>query len=193
MTIPGHLPRRRRGRGAENWARRQGELLLSVAELIETLPDAAGATPGLRDGVTALDLARSIAVTVAQNRTDRRSALHDDLSATGAAIRAAAVDRLTARPQVGPRELGQNLADAWELAAAVGRPLSVDPAVSRAAAAEQLKRAPLAVRLGVRGRRLIASDAGWELGRGEPLTGSAAAIVLYLHGRSPLPNRSSGR
>jgi len=193
MTIPGRLPRRRRGHGTENWARRQGELLLSVAELIETLPDASGTKPGLREDVTALDLARSIAVTVARNRADRRIALGTDLSGSGALIRAAAVERLTARPQVGTRTLGETLADAWELAAAVGRPLSVDPAVSRAVAAERLKRAPLALRLGVRGRRLIASDAGWELGKGEPLAGSAAAIVLYLHGRSPLPSRGSWR
>lgn len=187
MTVP-RLTRSRRGR--PSWARRQGELLLSLAELLEALPASAAERPGLRPEVTALDLARSVAVAVVP-KTRRRDAAAADLAETAALIRQAAVERLTARPQVSARELGAVLADAWELAASAGRPLTVDPAVSRAAAEERLRRAPLAIRMGVRGRRLIAADAGWEIGRGEPLAGSAAAIVLYLHGRGRLPSRDA--
>lgn len=187
------LPRspQRRGRGRPNWARRQGELLLSVAELLEALPPEATDRTGLREGVTVLDLARELLALLEPEREGRRRAAGSDLPELTSRIRRAAVERLTTRPQVDARRLGASLAVAWELATAAGRPLTVDPAVSEAAARERLRRAPRPIRRALRGRRLVASDAGWELGRGTPLFGSAAAIVLYLYGRGRLPARAT--
>ena len=68
-----HLPLSSRARRDEssvesNWSRRQGELLLAVAEILEAEGPGAATHATLRAGVTVEDLARSIARTVTRGR-----------------------------------------------------------------------------------------------------------------------------
>tara|TARA_R110000868_G_scaffold410652_1_gene699517 strand:- start:113690 stop:114277 length:588 start_codon:yes stop_codon:yes gene_type:complete len=187
-----HLPLSSRARRDEssvesNWSRRQGELLLAVAEILEAEGPGAATHATLRAGVTVEDLARSIARTVTRGRRERTSLASESLAELTSRIRALAMERLAARTRVRVPELGATLADAWELALALGRPLAVTSTVSGAVALARSLAAPMPIRAVVRGRRLIASDAGWEIGSGPPITGSAAAIVLFLYGHRGVP------
>lgn len=187
-----HLPlsnraRRDESRVESNWSRRQGELLLAVAEILEAEGPTIAAHPTLRPNTTVEDLARSIARTATRGRRDRAIVATEDLGALTARIRSLAMERLTARTRVRVPELGATLADAFELALALGRPLAVTATVSGAVALARSLSAPLPIRAVVRGRRLIASDAGWEIGTGPAITGSAAAIVLFLYGHRGVP------
>lgn len=187
-----HLPlsnraRRDESRVESNWSRRQGELLLTVAELLESEHARPDLRSPVRPSATVTDLARSLASATARGRREHAALASEGLDELAVRIRSLAVERLTARRRVRVRELGATLADAWELALTLERPLSVDATVSGAVALARSLSAPLPVRAVVRGRRLIARDAGWEIGSGPAITGSAAAIVLFLYGRGGVP------
>jgi hypothetical protein len=95
----------------------------------------------------------------------------------------AAVAKARSRRRVRVADLGTALAAGYELSDR----LQVDGVVSGAVALERILRAPLPIRAVVRGRTLKASDAGWELGTGPPLTGTARELVLFLYGRAGVP------
>ena len=106
-------------------------------------------------------------------------AARDRLSATIAAVPSGRRVRIAA--------LGTVLAEAYEFAALTGRTLVVDPVTSGAVALDRSLRAPLAIRAVIKNRTLRATDAGWDLGSGPELRGSASALVLFLSGRAGVP------
>lgn len=81
-------------------------------------------------------------------------------------------------------DLGLALVAAYE---AGGDRLLVDPTVSGAVCLARALAAPLPVRAVIRDRTLRASDAGWTLGRGAELVGTARELTLFLYGRAGLP------
>ena len=93
------------------------------------------------------------------------------------------VARARARRRVRVADLGAALVAAYEL----GPSLEVDATVSGAVALARVLAAPLPIRAVVRGRTLKATDAGWELGTGPELTGTARELVLFLYGRAGVP------
>ena len=170
---------------SNNWARRLGELLLATAELLEGLSPADWQRPGVRGSADAI-VARLVP------RSERRQASELTDAGVAARIRSLAVERLAGRPTTRIATLGAVLADAWELALRTERNLPVDATVSGAVALARSLAAPLPIRAVVRDRTLLATDAGWELGRGPELRGTAIAIVLFLYGRGDVPRPSAG-
>jgi hypothetical protein len=88
------------------------------------------------------------------------------------------------RRRVRVQDLGRALVEAYEL---TGDRLEVDPVVSGAVCLARTVAAPVAIRAVVRGRTLVATDAGWELGTGPAISGTARELVLFVYGRSGLP------
>ena len=95
----------------------------------------------------------------------------------------AAAAKARGRRRVRISDLGAALVAAYETDAR----LEVDGAVSGAVALARVLAAPLPIRAVVRGRTLKATDAGWELGTGPELAGTARELVLFLYGRAGLP------
>ena len=106
-------------------------------------------------------------------------AARDRLSSAAAAV--------TPGRRVRVQALGAVLVEAFELAALTGQRLSVDPITSGAVALDRSLRAPLAIRAVIKNRTLRATDADWSFGSGPELPGTAAALVLFLYGRTGVP------
>lgn len=117
------------------------------------------------------------------------SGVSSDWAPREAEVRRAVVEQLGVA--LGPTErrgirgLVDTLVDAY--AVAEGRPLELDATTTGAVALYLLQHAPLERRAAVRDRRLVATDAGWELGTGRELRATAATIVSFLAGRGPFP------
>jgi hypothetical protein len=114
----------------------------------------------------------------------------DDLEAAVAAVGAvdrtdfdAALANARGRRRVRVPDLGRALVAAYELDERV----TVEDAVSGAVALARLLTAPLPIRAVARGRTLVATDAGWRLGTGPELTGTARELVLFLYGKAGVP------
>jgi uncharacterized protein (TIGR03083 family) len=99
-----------------------------------------------------------------------------------AALRNAGVGR------TGVNDLVETLVHAYDIVQPLGVPIEVDPDASRRAALRGLMLTSPDRRAVVAGRTLYAADAGWAIGSGPVIDGSAQGIVLYLHGRNPLEN-----
>lgn len=95
---------------------------------------------------------------------------------------AVASARRRRRMRVG--DLALALVAAYELA---GERLVVDPTISGAVCLARALAAPLPIRAVIRDRTLRATDAGWTLGRGADLAGTARELTLFLYGRAGLP------
>ncbi len=106
-----------------------------------------------------------------------------DLSRLAAFEGAVASARRRRRVRIG--DLGLALVAAYE---AGGERLVVDPTISGAVCLARALSAPLPVRAVIRDRTLRASDAGWTLGRGADLVGTARELTLFLYGRAGLPS-----
>lgn len=117
------------------------------------------------------------------------SAVNSDWAPREAAVRAAVVAQLGVAlgttERRGIRALVDTLVDAYVVAE--GRPLDLDATTTGAVALSLLQRAPLERRAALRGRRIVATDAGWEIGAGRELRATAAQIVTFLAGRGPFP------
>lgn len=98
-----------------------------------------------------------------------------------------AADRHVARRRVRVRELRTIVLAAWRAADAFGAPLDLDPVVTGAVALDLAAGARLPIRAVIRDRTLVASDAGWRLGGGEELVGTAREIVTFLAGEGAVP------
>lgn len=81
----------------------------------------------------------------------------------------------------------------YDIAAAVGRELELPAVATGAVALARAGAAPADIRAVVRGRSIIAEDAGWSFGRGPALTGSAASIIRFLFERAGVPGSSPAR
>jgi hypothetical protein len=84
-------------------------------------------------------------------------------------------------------ELSIGVVCAYDLAAATGTAIEVDPVAAGAVALARATAAPLPVRTVLRSRRFHATDADWHVGSGQDAAAAASAIVLFLFGRGPLP------
>lgn len=84
-------------------------------------------------------------------------------------------------------ELGEAVVHGYDMANALGIDLGVSAQSTEAVARGRAKFASKNVRAVLKHRTLVASDAGWRVGRGAPVYGTAEAIVLFLYGRKALP------
>ncbi|OOB91371.1 hypothetical protein [Rathayibacter sp. VKM Ac-2630] len=66
--------------------------------------------------------------------------------------------------------------------------VDLPPRVSGAIAMERMQRAPLPIRAAIRGRSLVATDAGWELGLGPAVRAPAEVLLRFLLGLGPFPD-----
>jgi uncharacterized protein (TIGR03083 family) len=100
-------------------------------------------------------------------------------------MRQIAAERLAGDGRTGLTDLVETVVHAYDILQPLGVKIEVDPEISRRIALRGLPLAPRERRAVARSRRLVALDAGWSIGEGPTLDGSAQGIILYLYGRSP--------
>ncbi|TBN56378.1 hypothetical protein EYE40_02615 [Glaciihabitans arcticus] len=199
-------PKRDETAVTNNWAKARGTILLELAGLLGELDPADWELPGLRPGWTVRDVAgelvwlagsgwasrasrvwgRSLTEWSSQAEASERFAReqHGDLAAR---LHTIAVDDLAPNARRSVRALSPAVVAAFELSTALGRPIAVDSIVSGAVALARGIGGPVEVRAVTSVRTLVATDADWRVGRGPELPGTAAALVLFLFGRSRPP------
>lgn len=101
-------------------------------------------------------------------------------------IRQIAAEKAAGRGRHGITELTEAVVHGLDIAHPLGLRLPVDPVVSGAVALRRALSAPPSVRGVVRARTLVATDAGWRVGRGPLITGTAEGHLLFLFGRRSL-------
>ncbi|WP_111718283.1 maleylpyruvate isomerase family mycothiol-dependent enzyme [Homoserinimonas sp. OAct 916] len=89
-------------------------------------------------------------------------------------------------------ELAEAVVHGFDMSNALGFDLSVNPSSTEAVARSRMKLSPKNVRSVLKNRTLVATDAGWRIGRGDQWPGTAEAIVLFLCGRRPLAGGTFG-
>jgi len=108
-----------------------------------------------------------------------------------ARLRHIAALKLSGVGRRGTGELVEVVVHGLDMAQPLGVDLAIDGSVTHAVASAGARLLPFEKREVLRRRTLVAADAGWRIGRGPEITGSAEAIVLYLFGRSALRGASS--
>ncbi len=183
------LPLSMRDRGDESgisgdWSPRTRGILLQLADLAEELGTEGLERPSLRADRSLRQAAEEPLAAL------RRGAAtdHDDLPA---ALRSAAIALGGDRRSRGVRPLCAAVVALLEVATALDERLELDPVTTGAVAVAQAYSGPLPARLLARERTLVATDAGWSVGRGPLIEAPAAAIILGLYGRAALPQRGS--
>jgi hypothetical protein len=184
---------------SNDWSRFVGPLALSLAELLESRPTVVD-EPSLRPSIT-IGVLLSEAVEYLETPKLRRAGLRAAI-ALGARpatpvelppselerrLRSIAIGSLAPSTRRGIGDLSSLVVASFDIAAATGERLLVDPVASGAVAIARSLTAPVEIRAVLGRRSLEAVDASWKVGRGDVLEGSAAAIVLFLFGRSGLP------
>ena len=81
----------------------------------------------------------------------------------------------------------------YDIAVAVTRDLELPSVATGAVALARIGTAPADVRAVVRGRTIVAEDAGWSFGRGPELVGSASSIIRFLFERAGVPGSTPTR
>ena len=116
-------------------------------------------------------------------------------ASAGAAATAAAVSSAARAPSRRPRrgvgDLSVAVVGGYDLAQTTGLPVPIDRVASGAVALARSLTAATPVRAVIRGRTLVATDAGWTVGHGPELAGTASSIVLFLWGRGGMPRAES--
>lgn len=200
--IPRYLPLSQRPRRDEtgvsnNWSAHLATTLTQLADLIESKPattwTAPASLPGASIGsvVTAADA--YLGSTLRQRLRHRLAPRFRNGSP--AAGRSDVVARLRARAVVARQpesrvrlgELAVAVVASYDVAAALGTEITIDPIASGAVALARSLSAPLPVRAVTRGTTLVADDAGWRVGTGPAVTATASVIVLFLYGRGGVP------
>lgn len=105
-----------------------------------------------------------------------------------ARLREIAAAKLYGKGRAGISELTEAVVHAYDIAEALGIPLSLSPRSTSAVAIARI-RVPFshAARLAA-GRTLLATDARWRIGRGgTKVEGTAGRLLAALFGRLPLP------
>ena len=110
-----------------------------------------------------------------------------DYATLVARLRHIAALKLSGVGRRGVGELTEVVVHGFDMAQPLGIDLAIDSSVTHAVARSATRLLPFAKREVLRRRTLVAEDAGWRIGRGPEITGTAEAIVLYLFGRSALP------
>ena len=182
-------PRRDETDVTSNWARHRGTVLLDLAGALETLSAEEWELPALRADTTVRSV---IAELVWRSTTTRWQRLRSTPAAVPSsaelvqAVRTIATADLAAAAKRTPAELGDAVVAAFELTAVTGAAVTVDPVASGSVALARAVSGPIGIRSVMNERTLRATDADWQVGRGQEIAGSAAAIVLYMYGRAPL-------
>jgi uncharacterized protein (TIGR03083 family) len=101
-------------------------------------------------------------------------------------IRRIAVRKASGLGRRGITELTEAVVHGYDLAHPLGLGLPVDPVASGAVALRRGLIAPSSVKAVLRRRTLVATDAGWQVGRGPELPRTAEAHILFLFGRRGL-------
>jgi uncharacterized protein (TIGR03083 family) len=100
-----------------------------------------------------------------------------------AGLRAIAAHKAAGHGRTGVSELTEVVVHGFDITHPLGLDLGVTATASGAVAVRQALLAPLGVRAVLRRRSLLATDAGWSVGRGAPLRGTAEEHILFLFGR----------
>ncbi|MFC5790064.1 hypothetical protein EDM22_18780 [Agromyces tardus] len=175
-------------------------VLAALAALLRATDDDTWARATARPGWSVGDVAAELVAGF------DRSAAQRALDAAGRIVRGSEARRLAELPRLeGPARAAQ-LLDARALALrererrtgiaelddavvtavligdAAGRPVPVPPVASGAVALRRAAAAPVEIRAVISGHSLHATDAGWTIGRGSPLVGTAAELVRFLAG-----------
>ena len=101
-------------------------------------------------------------------------------------LREIAAEETAGRGRHGITELTEAIVHGIDIAVPLGRSLPVDPVASGAVALRQALIAPRGVRGVLRSRTLVATDAGWRVGRGRAINGTAQTHLMFLFGRTSL-------
>ncbi|WP_243063705.1 maleylpyruvate isomerase family mycothiol-dependent enzyme [Humibacter sp. RRB41] len=123
------------------------------------------------------------AITDAVSRQEGEASNPEDLVRR---LRRIAALRLAGIGRTGMNDLVETVVHSYDIVQPLGTPITVDPDASRRVALRGLLMASADRRAVVATHTLWASDAGWAIGRGSIIEGSAQGIVLYLFGREPL-------
>lgn len=207
-----HLPLSQRARVDESsvestWAPHIATTLTAIADLLESLTPEQWSAPSshgtwrVRDvaghlvwrlGSTRWELVTGTA-RAAVPRLGNLTRAADALSREAAEARPAelieGIRRIAAqktRRRGGIAELTVAVVGGLDIAHPLGRTLPIDPLASGAVAVRRSVIAPPTVRGVLRARTLVATDAGWRVGRGPVIRGTAEAHLLFLFGRGPL-------
>ncbi|GAB3140455.1 maleylpyruvate isomerase mycothiol-dependent enzyme family protein [Marisediminicola antarctica] len=207
-----HLPLSQRGSGDEStvtndWRPLTGECLMLVCTVLEGVADEGWDAPSLRAGWRVRDVAGDLAWRLDSSALDRvRRVFRAVLLGRGSPasgrriiaarlgdsdpheflrqLRATATDRLARRGPHGVAGLRAAVVDGYDLARSLGRPLAFPGSATGAVALASVLAASTPIKAVARGRALRATDAGWTVGRGPELAGTAESIILFLAGRS---------
>lgn len=187
--ISDYLPLSQRPRRDEtgvtgDWSSALGDVLFSLAALLDTLDDGAWSGPASAPGSTIAEV-----VTDAVDRLGRRRfRRHTPMPTLDRVDAIELLRELSARDgRRAVRELALGVVSAYDVAAATRGSVSIDPVAAGAVALARVLSAPLPVREVMRSRRLRAIDADWHVGIGPEVPAAASAIVLFLYERGPLP------
>lgn len=187
-----------------DWSGQLAGVLVGLLAVLDSLGPEADSRPTLREGWRVGDVVRQLAWRLSATRWER---IRDRAAAVVVGIRpsraglgrfavADAISSLRALAHEFPARRHRSVADlseavvaAFDIGMANGAPVGIDGATSGAAAFAGVMRAPTPIRGVIRGRTLHASDAGWKIGTGPVLAGTAQAIVLFLYGRAGVPGQ----
>lgn len=97
-----------------------------------------------------------------------------------AALRRAGIGR------TGTNDLAETVVHSYDIVQPLGIPIRVEPDATRRVALRGLLMTSADRRVVVSHNSLSATDAGWTIGRGPVIEGTARGIVLYLFGRKPV-------
>ncbi|MEP6479726.1 MAG: hypothetical protein ABJB03_10065 [Rhodoglobus sp.] len=180
-----------------NWAELTGQTLVRLADLLDALGTTALDRPAMRAGSTIGDVARELFAPSRRDRLRRAATLGiaqrrsvaapvDD-SCVAARVRELAVAASGPGAKRSVHDLSIAVVTAYDIATASQSPMALNATASGAVALARSLSAPLEIRAVLRDRTLAPTDADWRLGRGPEISGTAAAIVLFLFGRAGFP------
>ena len=172
--------------GEAGWSARTDEDAPTVAEVVAALVAGFDRPPARR----ALDSAQH--ALGMNGRSPEPEAPVEGAADAAAALEARAVT-ITDRPQPTRLvELDDAVVAAVRIGDALGTPIAVPPLASGAVALRRAAAAPTPIRAVIGGHSLHATDAGWTIGHGPVLVGTAHELIRFLAGfgrRAPRPAR----
>jgi hypothetical protein len=189
-----YLPLSQRRSGDESgvdgdWAPRVSAVLVRLVALLEPLDDAGWEAPSLRAGVTVRQTVAELVARLESTRWQRllrRPATGDEGLPALRALAGSGRRR-------GIGDLEAAVVTTLDVAASTGVAVALDPVALGAVAVARALAAPLPIRAVLGTRELRATDTGddaaWSVGRGTPLDAPGGEIVLFLAGRSGLPEQ----
>ena len=195
---------------ASGWASDLDSVLSQVADLLASLPPADWRTQSLDTEWTVRDVAGHLiwrlgspagamvkdGVRAVVGDGVKPADLIDAMSRKAAEaepdqivanLRAIAAEKAAGQGRTGVTELAEAIVHGYDLAVPLGRHLDIRPEATKAVADARMLLLTLPLSAVVKERTLAATDAGWSVGSGPAIKGTAQGVLLYLYGRSPLP------